>query len=327
MRDMKLNALASKNNNDVQVSPDNFFVTLNSTPTDKNKTNLSTNFQNNLNTPLLLKGEYEVGLSSIIFSKVTDFELGTVIITYEASEQAYIEKVKISGKMGEDYKSLFNSLNQQISEAIKIREYQRRITLRKLHQVPSNQNVLRTDKHNISLPLKDNKIYDNIVYNEIIELQPQLIYKDNLLTFKTSDKFYLKFEGNLRNIILGLTSDKYDKASQPILIPSKNLPDFNACIITTDIIETEHCGETFLPILGFVSLDIKERAENRGVCKNYNNICYKKVNKDINNIIRTIDSINIIIKTNLNQILSFDQGEVTLRLHFRKINDGLREIL
>ena len=43
---MKLNALASKNNNDVQVSPDNFFVTLNSTPTDKNKTNLSTNFQN-----------------------------------------------------------------------------------------------------------------------------------------------------------------------------------------------------------------------------------------------------------------------------------------
>ncbi len=51
MRDMKLNALASKNNNDVQVSPDNFFVTLNSTPTDKNKTNLSTNFQNNLNTP------------------------------------------------------------------------------------------------------------------------------------------------------------------------------------------------------------------------------------------------------------------------------------
>ena len=111
------------------------------------------------------------------------------------------------------------------------------------------------------------------------------------------------------------------------MIPSKNLPDFNACIITTDIIETEHCGESFLPILGFVSLDIKERAENRGVCKNYTNICYKKVTKDVNNIIRTIDSINIIIKTNLNQILSFDQGEVTLRLHFRKINDGLREIL
>ena len=37
--------------------------------------------------------------------------------------------------------SLFNSTNLQISDAIKIREYQRRITLRKLHQVPSNQNV------------------------------------------------------------------------------------------------------------------------------------------------------------------------------------------
>lgn len=77
---MILNPQASKNNNDVLVSPDNFFVTLNSTTSAINKTNLSTNFQNNLNTPLLLKGEYEVGHSSIIFSKVTEFELGIITI-------------------------------------------------------------------------------------------------------------------------------------------------------------------------------------------------------------------------------------------------------
>ena len=40
--------------------------------------------------------------------------------------------------------------------------------------------------------------------------------------------------------------------------------------------------------------------------------------KEENNVIRTINSINIKIKTNLNQILSFDQGEVLVRLHFRK---------
>ena len=32
---------------------------------------------------------------------------------------------------------------------------------------------------------------------------------------------------------------------------------------------------------------------------------------------------SIKIKTNLNQILSFEQGEVLVRLHLRKINDGL----
>ena len=50
---------------------------------------------------------------------------------------------------------------------------------------------------------------------------------------------------------------------------------------------------------------------------------YKKIKKDVNNVVRTINSINIKIKTNLNQILSFEQGEVLVRLHLRKINDGL----
>jgi hypothetical protein len=49
---------------------DKFFVTLLSTPTDKNKDNVSTNFTNTLYKPLLLKGDYDVALSTISFSKV-----------------------------------------------------------------------------------------------------------------------------------------------------------------------------------------------------------------------------------------------------------------
>ena len=73
-----------------------------------------------------------------------------------------------------------------------------------------------------------------------------------------------------------------------------------------------------LPILKCISLDLNDKRQERAICKNYDEITYQRVKKDENNVIRTINSINIKIKTNLNQILSFDQGEVLVRLHFRK---------
>jgi hypothetical protein len=91
--------------------------------------------------------------------------------------------------MGQDYKTVFAKTNVQIHEAIKRREFTRRLHLRKLHKVASNVNVLKTDDGFSSLLLKDNKIYDTIVYNENSEMTQQIIYKDNLLTFKTNNAF------------------------------------------------------------------------------------------------------------------------------------------
>lgn len=308
----------------IDLSADNFYVTLFSTPTDKYKENVSTNFSNHLARPLLLKGEYEMALSSIGFSNVGELDLGEIILTNSTSESSYTEYVKISGFMGQDYKTVFSNINNQIHESIKKREFTRRLYLRKVHMVPSNVNVLKTDLNYISLPLKDNKIYDTIVYNEISEMTPQLVYKDNLLTFKTNDIFSLTFKGNITKILTSIEQkNKYDNKSIPILVPSKNLPDFNSSIVTADILEEEICQEGYLQILKCISLDLFEKMPERGVCKNYDNMIYKKIKKDENNVVRTINSINIKIKTNLNQILSFDQGEVLVRLHFRKINDGL----
>jgi hypothetical protein len=115
----------------------------------------------------------------------------------------------------------------------------------------------------------------------------------------------------------------FQEPSIPITVPSKNLPDFNSSIVTADIIEEEFCQEGYLQILKCISLDLNESVPDRAVCKNYDQMIYKKIKKDVNNVVRTINSINIKIKTNLNQILSFEQGEVLVRLHLRKINDGL----
>ena len=88
-------------------------------------------------------------------------------------------------------------------------------------------------------------------------------------------------------------SEKYDKNSLPIIVPSKNFPDFNSSIVTCDIIEEEFCQEGYLQILKCVSLDLNETATDRAVCKNYDHMIYKKIKKDVNNIVRTIKSINI----------------------------------
>jgi hypothetical protein len=73
-----------------------------------------------------------------------------------------------------------------------------------------------------------------------------------------------------------------------------------------------------LPILKCILLYINDNRQERAICKNYDSITYQRVKKDENNVIRTINSINLKIKTNLNQILSFDQSELLVRLHFRK---------
>jgi hypothetical protein len=102
----------------IDLSPDKFYVTLFSTQTAKNKENVSTNFTNTLYKPLLLKGDYEVVLSSISFSKVGGIDQGEITINCQHNESNYIEKVRISAIMGQDYKGVFTKINQQISDVI-----------------------------------------------------------------------------------------------------------------------------------------------------------------------------------------------------------------
>jgi len=308
----------------LEVSADSFYVTLFSTATEVNKGNVTTNFTNTLFTPLNLKGQYEVALNSISFSRVKELDLGEIVIFFIGQEGGYRENVKISARMGEDYNIVFEQINKQLAEAIQIKEYQRRLYLRKLHHVPSNVNVLQTDKQFISLPLKDNKIYDTIVLNEIKEMTPSIVITNGMLKINSNENFEFDFSGNITKIFPGLANlKKFDSNKQQIPVTNQNFPDFNSCIVTCDILENEHCQEQYLPILKCVSLNLNDYNSDRAICKEFDNMTYQKVKKDVNNLVRTIPSINIMIKTHLNQLLSFQQGEVLVRLHFRKINDGL----
>jgi hypothetical protein len=159
--------------------------------------------------------------------------------------------------------------------------------------------------------------FTNKFNEQIRDMTPKLIYLEGFLTFKMNNDFYIKFYGNLKNLITELTEEKYFNGSIPINLGNfRQLPDFNTCLILTDIIENENNGESDAPILKFLNLD----CNNISSFKKFDlqDHSFKRLKKD-KQLVKTIKEITISIQTDFNHFLEFDQGEVTIQLHFRKI--------
>ena len=68
-------------------------------------------------------------------------------------------------------------------------------------------------------------------------------------------------------------------------------------------------------------MESKDKLKKQDACKTFDlkDNSYKLLKKD-KQLINTIKDINITIKTDFDNILEFDQGDVILQLHFRKKN-------
>jgi hypothetical protein len=206
----------------------------------------------------------------------------------------------------------------------KEREFRERINLRRKHNLPVNINILNIGDEDISLPVKDNPIYDFDVYNEIGEMCPKLIYENNRLLFRMRPEFSIKFYGNILNLIPELKSESLTNSKILIILQNQSLPDFNNCMIFTELIENEYYCEEEYPLLKFMCLENKDRLSNSNACKTFDlkDNSYKLIKKD-KQLINTIKDVNITIKTNFtSELLEFDQGEILVQLHFRKKNEN-----
>jgi hypothetical protein len=308
----------------LEAQRDSFSLILSSKTTDNNKLNKTTRFKNSLKRPLFLKGDYEVALEKIFFSNIKTTDLGHMEITYinENSERSsYVEPIMISCEMGISHKKLFEQLNSVIETYLKEREYRERLNLRRKHNIPINNNILKIGEEEISLPVKDNTIYDFDVYQEITNMCPKILYEDNKLIFRMRPEFSIKFYGNILNLIPELTGTKTN-TKIPIILQNQSLPDFNNCMVFSDLIENEYFCETEYPLLKFMCLENKDRLSNHNACKTFelNDNCYKLVKKD-KQLINTIKDISMTIQTNFtSEVLDFEQGEILIQLHFRKKN-------
>lgn len=316
----------SKNRPEVktlEAQSTNFTLTLESKATSTNPSNHTTRFKNTLKRPIFLNGDCEVALEKVYFSNVSTTDLGQIEITYFVKDyrSSYVQMLAIKSEMGITYKSLFEQINNEIESNFKEREYKERLGLRKKHNLPNNNNILKLSEEEISLPVKDSPIYDDDVYQEIKDMCPKIVYEENKLYFRMKPEFSIKFYGNILNLITELTDEKYSNSTLPLILKKTSLPNFSTCLIITDLIENEYFGESEIPLLKFMCMESKDKLQNQDACKTFDlkDNSYKLLKKD-KQLINTIKDINITIKTDFDNILEFDQGDVILQLHFRKKN-------
>ena len=313
---MVKNRIITKNFNE---SDDSFYVTLKGGP--DSKKSYTTHFTNKLFHPLYLKGDYEVALSNIYFSNVVDMHLGQIEISFNNKNWSYVILLDIEAKMGDEFLNLFQKINEKIYELVKEKEYSRRLNMRKNSNLEKSEHLLANGEKFISLPLSHNKIYDEFVYEEIKQMSPKIIYENDHLTFETTSEFSFKFYGNLLNLIPDLKEKQFNVLSEPLLMRDAFLPNFKTLLISTNIINFENYGDgKEIQILKILNVDDNTRVQSINISND--NLTFQKIKNAKNNIYHTIiNEIDISIFPDINQELKLDQGDVIVRLFFRKIKN------
>ena len=97
------------------------------------------------------------------------------------------------------------------------------------------------------------------------------------------------------------------------------MPDFNTIFLSTNIIEFENFGDgKQFQILKIINIQNNSRSQSINI--DNNTLTFQKIKEEINNKYHTkIKEINISILSDLNNPLKIYQGEIIVRLFFRKI--------
>ena len=305
----------------LEEAEDTFYVTLRGGP-ETNKS-FTTEFSNKLYKPLYLKGDYEVAVTNIHFTNVKEMDLGQIEISFKNDNWSYVLLLKIEAKMGDNLNFLFTNINKKIHEMVQEEEYKRRLDMRRNNKMDNTDQLFKYGEKFISLPIKYNPIYDEFVNEEIKEMSPKIIYESDHLSFLTTSDFTFKFHGNMLNLIPELKEKIFNVTSEPIMVRNSHLPSFNTLFISTNIIEPENCGDSkIFPILKIINLE-NNINKAQSISIGNNDLTFQRINVVKNNIYHTkITDISISIYTDINEKLKFNQGEVILRLFFRKLQQN-----
>lgn len=124
----------------------------------------------------------------------------------------------------------------------------------------------------------------------------------------------ISFSQNLINI-LGFAKSKSegDFFSQGVFVdgPADINEGFSALYVYTDVVENQFVGDYMVPLLKVVAFD--NESKKRNVSVSFNRVQYLAV------LDRRTDSIEVNIRRDNGESVPFQDGEVVITLHFRKI--------
>ena len=248
-------------------------------------------------------------------------DLGHIEISFNNDNWRYVLLLKVESKMGENLNTLFAEINNKIHEMVREEEYKRRLDMRRNNKMDNSDQLFKYGEKFISLPIRYNPIYDDFVNEEIKEMSPKIVYESDHLQFVTTSEFTFKFYGNILNLIPELKDKTFNVTSDPILVRNSQLPSFKTLFISSNIIEPENFGESkTFQILKIINLENNnEKAQSISIGNN--ELTFQRIKAVKNNIYHTkITDISISMYTDINEKLKINQGEVILRLFFRKLN-------
>lgn len=309
------NKAPRKNTKYVEESEDSFYVTLRG---GGSETKYTTEFTNKLYQPLYLMGAYEVAVSNVFFSNVTDLFMGEIEISY--NNGSYVLILDVQAKIGDQLKNVFEKINEEIHEMVKVKEYERRLKLRVQLNLDKSEHLVKYGDDYISLPSSYNKIYDDFVYNDIKKMTPKLILDGKYMAFETTSEFSFKFRDNWINLYPDLSEKTFNVLSAPIYLADDYLPDFKTLLFSTNIIDFENFGDSKQhQILKIMNFNENSRTQSQNIGRE--DMTFQKIKTEKNNIFHTkISEINIKIYPDISRQVLIKQGEVIIRLFFRKIS-------
>jgi len=290
-----------------------FYVTLPSNVKSNFYENTVAKYKTKLANRIILNGDWEVGLSSISYTKSWKYKSEMAIIYIKYYE--YMQLRVLSHHVEIDLKD-YSTMDELI---IGINQ--------KLIQIEQEMGYL-TPK--FTLDKKSGLININIPWDHGSLILPNI--SDNLCKLLGINK--RKLDAHIDRIYDNYLSEFY---RQPLYIqangginwrpnpPSVELMNYSgeepydmygsykALYLYTDIIEYSHIGNDYGQLLRIVEIPIKSKY-NEQIYKKYSNIQYKKLIKN------EFDTIEIIFKDEIDNVIKFESGRSYVTLHFRRID-------
>ena len=313
-----------------------FYITLPSNSESTYSNNTTTNYRTILYDQIQLNDEYEVALVEAIYNLSWFLPVGSIIYSYteEKSTQNF-EVIPLIFHDGDTIIKVIEKLNTQIQEHVLIKKYNERFNLFRENEIRSlmnknNQSYVKVVLDEKKFPKSTYGTENNLnVINNIKSTEreflhaPMLKYGDESVFIQFTNTFHtLQFTGQICDILKTNEAEIHSSIkNEPSFIKINSNENINklsiislvnTLYIYTDIIHYQYVGSQRIPLLR--NIVINYNTSQKTTWAHYDNPHYLRVNKT------NISSILIDIRDDKGNKILFDSGNISIKLHFRKIS-------
>lgn len=314
-----------------------FYVTLPSNSSSNSYNNNSTTYyRTDFQEPLEFQSEYEVAVAEAIYKLSWFLPIGNLIYSYtESLAVQKFEIIPITFHDGDTILKFLERVNLSIQEHIIIKKYNERydhflnnekIKSNRKNEIGFKPLILPENRFpRIQYDLK-NKSNNLFVINDIrtteIEFKnaPMLKYSDENLFIQFLNKEHtLQFKGKISELLKTNDEEIWSSNKKEInfvninnkgkINSTQQISLVDTLFVYTDIIDYQYVGSEKMPLLRNIVIDYNTTQKTMWV--HYDFPHYFRVNKT------SINTILIDIRDDNGNKISFDDGYIIIKLHFR----------